>query len=127
MLERRNPLPKGVYWVDVQQKDQAAFDAWLSANTGRVGVRVSEGKNSDPPLTWVLFEVREPAPWNTQFGYPTIAQGETSQEDTVSRPPPEPAFDWGIFSGVAAAGLVPLALFLGGLWLLGEVERNKRG
>ncbi|HET9930206.1 MAG TPA: hypothetical protein VFQ35_05955 [Polyangiaceae bacterium] len=132
-IERRNPLPRAVYWQDVftpaigeHGGTIEEFRAWASAHKNAVLIRqtVYHGPGADPfaeliansgwvinPLLaklaadaaaapdfgrsrlWALFEVREPVPWDAiKFGYPTIAERgtETTEGDTVTKPPPEP-------------------------------------
>lgn len=59
-LERRNPLPPGVYWQDffnppVGGASIAAFQKWLRDNGGTVKLRASEfhGKGVDPMQAFV--------------------------------------------------------------------------
>jgi hypothetical protein len=59
-LERRNPLPKGVYWQDffnpaVGGASIAGFQQWLRTNAGTVKLRASEfhGKGVDPMQAFI--------------------------------------------------------------------------
>lgn len=95
-VERDNPLPRGIYWVDVPGPEQAAFRGWLNLHAGPGHVRVlrtrsTEARDEWPAVDWYLFEVQQPVQWDGP-GFPSIAeQGEeTTPEDTVDRPPPEP-------------------------------------
>lgn len=96
-LERRNPLPQGVYWQDVFEAKWPALDKWLSANRATVRVRTVqrfEANAGGPARQFLVFEVSAPTPWPaTELGFPTIAEsGSITSEDTVQRPPPEPDF-----------------------------------
>lgn len=90
-LERRNPLPKGVYWIDVFGDNREKFAAWTRTN--KVRVSTSESFDSSPPRDWVKFEVANPVPWDGKtFGFPTVIKpGDTinTSDDTVQKPPPE--------------------------------------
>jgi hypothetical protein len=92
-LERRSPLPVGLYWIDVIGENRAAFQAWRSVQAAEVKVRASEQFDDGPGRDWIKFEVLKPAAWDAKrFGFPnTIAPGEvvTSSADTVQRPDPE--------------------------------------
>jgi hypothetical protein len=135
-LERRNPLPPGVYWVDVWEPAQERFNAWVSdfdviilKTTGHA----AEGGR--PARDWVLFEiVDKPPPFAptpqppervegvplSSVGFPTIAESrDIEEEDTEDAPDPEPPVDiddllskarsnlgWFIVGGVAATAVV---------------------
>lgn len=93
-VERSNPLPPGVYWVDVFASKGPQFNAWLRTHLDSVRVKKTThtaARGGYESRDWVLFEVLSPTPWEGP-GFPTIAeQGiETKPEDTVQRPPPEP-------------------------------------
>jgi hypothetical protein len=105
-IERRNPLPKGKYWVDIIDTPKVPgarlyFTAWLARNRGKVKVIKKEefgalitGKARD----WYLFEVLEPVTWETDkgFGLPSQVMSfenpnapvVTSSADTATRPEP---------------------------------------
>jgi hypothetical protein len=105
-IERRNPVPKGRYWVDIidTRTNPAArlyFSSWLLRNSKKVKVVKVEnygalysGANRD----WYLFDVLDPVTWETGkgFGLPTIVQSPenpnapvvTKPEDTATKPPP---------------------------------------
>lgn len=107
-LQRANPIPAGMYWIDVVGEDaQVAFSAWIFENASRVEILVSQhfralnwpdclpssgGIASDcsPSRDWVKFRVSEPAPWDAKkIGFPNIIEeGEiiNSSEDTGSIP-----------------------------------------
>lgn len=93
MLERRNPLPVGSYWIDVFGSKIPAFDAWRTAfsPTG-VKTRVTESfpaTDTQPARNWYKFDVTDiPPPWDAvTFGFPTIADASIqSSADTVQRP-----------------------------------------
>lgn len=87
-LERRNPLPKGLYWQDIFSKDQEAFDRWLTNARLFKAVEVvrSETIASEPRRTWVLFRVLDPIRWDGP-GFPTIAESEDlTAADTGQKP-----------------------------------------
>jgi hypothetical protein len=131
-LERRSPLPVGLYWIDLFGDNRAAFQTWRNANAAAVKVRASESfPEESTPRDWIKFEVLQPAAWvATQFGYPTIiAAGApvNSSADTVQRPDPEKdlpdKLDDAITSAASAGGrlvevvaLAAGALFLVNLW-----------
>jgi hypothetical protein len=147
-LERRNPLPRGVYWADFYDPPQGgasinAIALWLTEHRESVRVRntVYHGPGKDPlkafvegswTLTpalaalagmlpdsgrareWLLFEVLQSVEWPAvQFGYPTLADIKTTEEDTVQKPDPEPeGFDW---LGKQLPSSESTALVLGGV------------
>lgn len=77
-LERRNPLPGGFYWVDVESDQHEDFGEWLRRHRGAVMIRETEGQGP----TWVKFEVIQPVPWNGP-GLPTVAHKDTHRKDTI--------------------------------------------
>lgn len=81
-VERRNPLPAGVYLVPVPGEAKVhAFDAWLERN--RLTVKVLEvgkmGMSAVQPAYWYGFHVTAPTPWEGP-GYPDIATPELWRE-----------------------------------------------
>lgn len=89
VIERRNPLPVGVYWKDIFEADGPAFSAWIKKSAGSVLIRTTEHIAGDPPRDWVLFEVKTPAHWDGP-GFPDIAGPDVkTAADTVQAPPPE--------------------------------------
>lgn len=125
-LARKNPLQPGRYWQDLFGAMLPRFEAWAGENRDAVDVVSTQSFDSDPPRTWVLFEVRAPfqVDWpQAELGFPTLAGEDVeSSDDTVQKPPPEPPFELpsidspgGIAAlvGVAAGALI-LGLLLGG-------------
>lgn len=96
-LERSNPIPPGIYWVDVFEPSHQAFIEWKTANKTTVIIRSTvhhEADSGGPSRDWVLFEVKADTPrWplSAKLGFPEIAEKgkETKEEDTVQKPPPE--------------------------------------
>lgn len=89
-LERENPLPVGVYWLDVWEKDQAMFRKWLADNREKVEViRTASHKRTSeyPARDWYLFKTHEPVRWEGP-GFPTIATEDLQEHETADRPPP---------------------------------------
>ena len=92
-LERANPLPEGIYWVDVFSKDFESFRAWLSYHDDKVRVISTQsfpmsGMMGTPARDWYLFKVLEPVTWEGP-GYPDIAESEElTSEETGERPAP---------------------------------------
>jgi hypothetical protein len=130
-IERRNPLPKGIYWQDVFEPKWPALDAWLTANRSTVRVRTTqrfEANAGGPARQFLVFEVSAPTKWPaTELGFPTIASSaDITSADTVQRPPPEPDFAdtitnplGSVSSGIFWAGAVALVA-------LGAVALAKR-
>ena len=52
-LERRNPLPAGLYWIDTLGANRDAFQDWRSVHAAVVKVRASEDfPDPKPGRTW---------------------------------------------------------------------------
>lgn len=107
-LQRDNPLPPGIYWLDViDVPNQQEFAAWRLEHSAKVRLISTEHfeainwpdctpldftTNSlcAPSRDWVKFEVAEPVVWDSvRFGFPNIISAgekiETSA-DTTNEP-----------------------------------------
>jgi hypothetical protein len=124
-LERRNPLPKGRYWVfRIGARQITDFDAWLTKwrKQKALGVRTADldpGTSSRPQTAFILFEVfvDDVVVWD-QFGLPDRAPGHvTSRSDVETPEPPDPLDQ---LADAATRGRESLAANLAGLpgWLL---------
>ncbi len=91
VMEKRDPLPPGRYWVYIDEGEVPRWHAWVVASEGKVRVIVTEAQQVVAKwipvvfLTrfdfsiiqsvagyWILFDVSEPVKW-VGFGYPTTA------------------------------------------------------
>lgn len=89
-LERRNPLPPGVYHIDVMGAKLPAFAAWRSSHRESVKVRKTE-EDASSKIAWILFEVTRGVDWDSKtFGFPNVAEQGLS---TVRVPSIEPTKD----------------------------------
>lgn len=95
-MERKDPIPKGVYWMDIAGQERIdRFNAWLKKNSATVeSLRQKldrdfwmESRNQ----LWVLFAVNSPTkrwPVAAKLGLPTVARSKLVQKrDTEQRPP----------------------------------------
>lgn len=131
-IERRNPVPKGRYWVDVIDTKsypgaRLFFSAWLARNRSAVVVVKKESYGSlitGAARDWYLFDVMTPVTWEKGqgFGLPTIVRSAenpkapvvTTAADTGVRPPPPPPFSdqiSNIFDDFKTVGLIALAIY----------------
>lgn len=140
-IERRNPVPKGRYWVDIIDTPinpgaRLAFVAWIAQNAGNVVVVKREqfgALETGVPRDWYLFDVKLPVKWelNKGFGLPTIVKSAenptapvvTKAADTRTEHKPRTITDefgeGGAFEGMPSfAGLGSTALLLLGAYLL---------
>lgn len=103
-LQRSNPLPPGLYWIDViDEPHQIEFAAWTFENATKVRIEATEFFDAvswpDCPITegecspsrvWAKFRVTAPVNWNAvALGFPNIiAPGEVvnSSADTATVP-----------------------------------------
>jgi hypothetical protein len=128
VLERRNPIPTGRYWIDAMGNAAIdKLDAWLVANKATLRLATSEydpgeaGAFTNPmPAQFVIFEVLSPTPANGLPAYPNVATPSVqTRADTVQRPEPEemPSLLDAIEAPFKGAGVL-LAL-----WVLYELTR----
>lgn len=121
MIERRNPLPPGRYWIDVFDPHRRNFRDWLEKNS--VTVEQSKEYETSTPLgTWYLFSTTEPIQWEGP-GFPTIAdQSVQSHDDTADKAPPEKEGLEKIEEMVENAGsFLTLAAMAGGAFILYKI------
>jgi len=116
---RDDPIPPGVYWLDVIWEEASDgvpkpqhFALWIGAMRATGWVKLLQSVHhegtfklpdfdpmvDEPARDWVLFQVLRPAPrWTpvTGLGLPTVApQGiETTEDDTIQSPPSESILD----------------------------------
>lgn len=136
-LERRSPLPKGMYWLDVIGEKRPAFIDWRTVNAATVKVRSTESFDDPKPgRDWYKFEVLAPTAWDAKrFGFPNIiAAGDNinSSSDTVQRPDPEkdPLDKLGdelSNAGSATSRLIQAAALIGGAIVLTNLWSRSRG
>lgn len=136
VMERRDPLPAGRYWVYIDQSEVDRWQAWVTASAGKVKVVATEQQKAmarwvpavfltrwDLSIIqsvvgeWILFDVLEPTKW-VGFGYPTTVIDPKVRSATDIATAPAPAPDTNPF-GDALVGLLGDARFilLGGFTL----------
>lgn len=130
-----DPLPVGVYWIDVFDDSQntadiATFHDWLALNETTVRLIREEHYNAsadwnifetEPHRIWALFEVTAPTLWGQgpSLGFPSEGRADMVSGDTIQKPdPPKTIFDdefewpawtgWAVGGGVVVLGLVAL-------------------
>lgn len=103
VMEKRNPIPPGLYWLDVMGRDRGVeWAMWLGQNAATVEVVRREhhplGEVNLSPFAdddgvagyWVLFKVKAPTPrWavSAKLGLPTVAiSPDMHKEDTEVAP-----------------------------------------
>jgi len=136
---RDDPIPPGVYWIDVPWEDsqftgvpkpqhwQLWLDAMVSLNWVKIVSTVHhEGElvpgTDEPPRDWHLFEVSHDAPrWPpaTGLGLPTVAPHgiQTSEDDTIQSPEPEGFWDK-ILPESTSGKILVTSVALGGVALI---------
>lgn len=93
-LERRNPLPAGIYWIDVANVKAKDLHRWRTANKATVRV-IKTREDQDLGFTWLLFEVSTPTPWADArvFGFPNIAEKGKDTEFVAAFSPSKNVLD----------------------------------
>lgn len=142
-VERANPLPVGVYWVDVFEDDWEAFSDWLKRNRdGLFVVRVQQferiaqsgGLTTEawPARRWYLFKVTQgdSVMWEGP-GFPTIARDEQIRSEDTQEIPEEyyevdivPEFAKKIGSGALTGLGTALGFAFAGYLLARWADRN---
>jgi hypothetical protein len=105
MIEHRNPLPAGRYWVDVTATTEVRgtdpdvnaslpprdqMSQWFSVHKSTLRpVSTVDHADAEPPRAWYLFDVLAPTPW-VGIGLPSAAGNVKSEADTTNRPDPSP-------------------------------------
>lgn len=69
-LERRDPLPAGIYSVDLRNDQVPTFRTWQE---GRSSVKVLK-TNDNGQFSWILFSVSAPTVWARGIGFPSIGK-----------------------------------------------------
>lgn len=107
---RVEPLPVGVYWIDVyddstNNSNIATFRDWLTLHIDTVDLLREEEYNAsagwnifetDPHRFWFLFSVKSPTRWDNgpSLGYPSEGEKGMVSGDTIQKPdPPATIFD----------------------------------
>jgi len=118
-LERRNPLPKGRYWVFRMGPDIGRFDAWLRAWTLPKFLRVVSTEldiDADPITEFVVFEVLVDGVVMWQGpGLPDRSPPHvTSAQDVIQAPTVDTGLDQLRKAFTASGEAIPTLLFLAG-------------
>lgn len=113
VMERRDPLPAGRYWVYIDEGETDRWQAWVKASGGKVRTVTTEAQLHLPSWVpavfatrwdlsiiqsvkgyWIMFDVLEPVKW-VGFGYPTTVVDPTvnSATDVVTAPAPGPEWN----------------------------------
>lgn len=143
VMERRDPLPAGRYWVYIDESEVERWAEWVKASEGKVKPVTTEAQLYVPrwiPAVfatrwdlsiiqsvkgyWILFDVVAPVKW-VGFGYPTtvIDPAVRSSTDVITAPAPEP--EWNPIGEMFASA--KWFLFAGGaLYLLTQAAGLKR-
>lgn len=136
-MVRDNPIPAGVYWVDIiDSEDEPAknlglFNTWAKAHAPNVKVLKKERQDASSLVhstrggeVWTLFRVVKPVrrwPESTRIGFPTLAPkgAETTRGDTGAREPEKGVSEyWTGHKLEMPSGGAMVALLLAGAWAL---------
>lgn len=132
---KTEPLPAGVYWIDVYDNDAndaniATFHDWLTLHADSVELLREEEYNAsagwnifetEPHRIWALFRVNSPTRWDQSqsLGWPSEGTAEMTSGDTIQKPkveqPCNPLIEdceapswvpWAVGGGVVVLGLI---------------------
>ena len=113
VMERRDPLPKGRYWVYIDDSETGTWGDWQAEHQDSVSTIATEPQQAiyrwlpaifqtrwDLDIIthtegyWILFDVKTPVAW-VGLGYPTTVIDPTvkSATDVATAPPPAPTGD----------------------------------
>ncbi len=115
-LERSNPIPAGIYSVDLPNAKVPIFRDWQQ---GRSSVKVLK-TNDNGEFSWILFSVSVPTIWATGIGFPDHAKA-TDERPQAFTPTTDPLdklansineFSAPIVSGMTVIGVVGAGLLL---------------
>ncbi|HEV8550419.1 MAG TPA: hypothetical protein VGQ57_15350 [Polyangiaceae bacterium] len=142
-IERRDPVPKGRYWLFLLEGEEERWQAWVTEHRDSVRVIASETKQKLAPYrpaifatrpdlsiimeeggAWVLFDVLAPTPW-VGLGYPTIVTDPAVHSSTDIEQAPAPLPDDALAQQLWSQ--VKGLLFWGGLIYLGGQVIASRG
>lgn len=117
-LQRANPIPPGIYWVDAI--GQAANDGWGKWSHKNTKIRILQRTVRGRHDVWWLFEVIKPVkrwPIAANLGFPTVAKqgAKTTAKSTVQRPKvkssSELLTDWGgVVANTLQSGFALIAI-----------------
>ncbi len=137
VMERRDPLPAGRYWVYIDDSETDKWAAWQSAHKDTVSTIVTEPQQAiyrwvpaifqtrwDLDIIthtegyWILFDVKAPTAW-VGLGYPTTVIDSTVKSSTDIATAPKPGPDWDPLEGIVA-DVRMLLLIGGGLYIASQ-------
>lgn len=133
VVERRQPLPPGRYWITVTSSPSApnrmtAFLQWTAANAQTIIVDKTEPLGGDVNGVFCIFTVLIKTNFDQkQFGFPNVAGPEIqTSDDTVQRPPqPTPGSVLSdLFGDLMATPFARLAVIGGLAYLLTRSTRK---
>lgn len=136
-VARSNPIPPGVFWVDVfpnKQDQENVFKGWVSASPDVTVLKTERGAEANSRI-FTVFEVRGPSVAAFPFaflGFPTVvklakdgpiteADRQTQSDDTVKKPEPT---GFGELSSLFSSVNPTLLLILAGLYLFSSKGRR---
>ncbi len=113
-LERNNPIPAGIYSVDLPNDKVQVFRDWQQ---GRSAVKVLK-TNDNGSFSWILFSVSVPTIWAQGIGFPDHAQATDErpqafipEKDTLDKIADAVSIP-GVASGIYVLGFVGAGLLL---------------
>jgi hypothetical protein len=133
VIERRQPLPPGRYWITVTSSDSAPdrmthFLQWTAANAQTVIVDKTEPMGGGVNGIFCIFTVLQKTTWDAkQFGFPNVAGPEIqTSDDTVQRPqkPTAGGMISDLLGDLFSTPVGKLALIGGLFFLLGKANRK---
>lgn len=145
VMERRDPVPVGRYWIYIDKNEVDRWQKWVSASQGKVKVIVTEAQQAmatwlpaifvtrwDLDIIkstvgyWILFAVLEPVAW-VGLGYPTTVIDPTvkSSTDIMTAPAPKSSEETDMNPLGAVYDTVKQLLFIGGAIYLGGIVLEK--
>lgn len=90
MIETRNPIPAGRYWIEVST-EPVPMGTWLGFLDAAKGFVHVDNTESDDAFAFSIFTTTKTLVWPDGIGFPNVAPASIkSRADTVQRADPEP-------------------------------------
>lgn len=124
-LERRNPLPVGLYAIDVLKKNEPAFLQWRTDNKAVAKIRKTS-TDAESGIVWVLFQTLGPTTKWPNIGFPDIAAKGLATERVPSFEPTPDLTDQiapHLPSPAGFTGFLWAAAIVGGIYAAAQLIR----